>query len=678
MKGHQVAIGGFRLPLSHSHTVHAAPLHHSAPPGSGENKTRNSSSKRWQVGMVVALASPSPAAPSGGRPHPTYKEALTELQDPSGLSRRAIAKYIADHFSGLHSSHEALLSVHLRRLNSQGQLRLVSGNYFLSTEASPPGQKRGRGRPPKPKAAPAPGPKRGRGRPRKNPDLAPSAPIPSFQGPKRGPGRPRKNALVPVASSASPLLGAIAAPPPPSGVKRGRGRPRKNALVLVASSDSALPGAIAPPPPSGVKRGRGRPRKNAPVPMVSSASPLPGAIALPASSGTKRGPGRPRKNALALVPFSSSQLARAIAPPPPYGVKRGRGRPQKNALALVPSSSSPLPRAIAPSPPSGIKRGRGRPRKNPYPVASKLLGVVSVSSTSVVGVKRGRGRPPKLEVTGERKRGRPSEQKMHTESLQFVDAALTKRGPGRPRKEKPLESGDLRAAQMTEGQHEALPAQDASQAGVVQNEVEARSLQSRGSSLTEKTGRGRPRKRPLEAETAETGVAALVVKRGRGRPRKKNPSAGRSTATGLTSSSRIKRGPGRPRKVRPYESGFGGTSVEVSRDLTERRSEKDEDLASEMKGETQGAIFVEAIDTQPADAGYVLVSRGEAANAPVDAIGAMPSVVLGKDASIAPMDAGVAMPGVVSGEDSAFAPMDAGAAMPGVDPIDSNVGTNSH
>ncbi|CAN6178842.1 unnamed protein product [Urochloa humidicola] len=657
--------------------------------------------------MVVAVSSsPSSAAPSDGRTHPTYKEmvvqALTELRDPGGSSRHAIGKYIADHFTGLHSSHEELLSAHLRRLIFQGQLRLVSGNYFLNTEASP--SKRGRGRPPKlkggaPATAPGAGQKRGRGRPRKNSDLASPASIPSSRSPKRGPGRPRKNSPAPAASSASPLAGASASPPP-SGVKRGPGRPRKNPLVPVASSASPPPGVVAPPPPSTVKRGRGRPRKNSLVPLASSASPVPGASVSPTPSGVKRGRGRPRK-----VVSSSGLLPQVAVTPPPSGVKRGRGRPPKNALillassvpqpgaitpplsgvkrgrgrprknnALVPvaSSSSPLSGAIARPSSSRVKRGHGRPRTNSYPVAvtSPLLGVVAVpvSSVSVIGAKRGRGRPPKAGVAGKRKRGRPPtpKEKKQPESVQSADAPLVKRGPGRPRKEKTVESGHLNAAQMSEDRHDALPAQAVDQAGAVQIEVEAGSLQSFGTSLTEKRGRGRPRKRPLETETAETGVAVLAKKRGVGRPRKKNLSGGRSTGSALTASG-IKRGRGRPRKARPFETGPAETAVEVSGNLAEVKLENDDDLASGTKSKPQDVILVEEMDALPADDGCVLVSGG-----------VMPGVVTGEETTIAPMDAGGAIPGVLSGEEAAVAPMDAGAAMPGVDLVESDVGTKSH
>lgn len=595
--------------------------------------------------MVAAVASPSSAAPSAGRPHPTYKEmimqALTELRDPSGSSRSAIASYIADHFSGLHSRHDALLSVHLRSLKSHGQLRLVSGNYFVSTAA----QRQGRGSniPPNPK--PAPGQKRGRGRPRKHADSAPSASTPAFQGAKRGRGRPRKrkSAQDPVASSPSPSpLQGASVPPPPSGVKRGRGRPRKDALVPPPSSSSPLLGGIDPPPPSGIKTGRARPRK-ALVPVRSSFSELLGAVVLPPPSGVKRGRGRPRKSAYPAVA-------------PLVGAEKGPagGQPQRNTTPL-----SPTPATMSHS-------GKSETVRLPKVAVdiSALRGSsmnISASSNSLVGAKRGRGRPPKVVVAGK--------EKMQPESVQSVDASLTKRGRGRPRKEKALESGlmkasqmtegqrealtadqagavqnevedrdlqslgtplterrgrgrprkrpleietakagaakrgrprkektsetgDLKVAQMTEGRHEALPAQAVDQTGPVQNEVEAMILQSLATTpLMEKRSRGRPRKRPLETETAETQVAASVEKRGRGRPRKKNPSAGWSAGTRDTALKGIKRGPGRPRKARPFETESVKTALEVSRDLTEDGPQKDGDLVSGKKADTHGVVW---------------------------------------------------------------------------------------
>uniref|UniRef100_A0A0A9FN16 H15 domain-containing protein n=1 Tax=Arundo donax TaxID=35708 RepID=A0A0A9FN16_ARUDO len=569
--------------------------------------------------MVVAVASPSSAPPAAGRPHPTYKEmvvqALTELRKPGGSSRRAIAMYIADHFSGLPAHHDALLSVHLRRLRSQGIL-LVSGYSYLLSTASP---RQRRGRPPKTasNAAPPLGQKRGPGRPRKNADLASSPPVPVFHGPKRRPGRSRTNA-VPVASSA-----------PLPGVKRGPGRPPKNAIP------------VAPPPPSGVKRGPGRPRRNAgPTSVTPTVMP-----------GGKRRPGRPPKNAPMLAAAPSVTGRQAVAAEP---VEKGRpGRPRKLAVAVATLSG---------------KRRPGRPPK-------------SAVSNSVAGARWGRGRPHKmvmpahssntapampLPIAGTRKRGRPPKEKippgnhvmdkpMQPGFAQSADTALTRRGPGRPRKEKTLGAGNLKAggvvaAQMTEAGVKAQPAQAAEQAEAVQNRSGARHLPLSATPLTEKRGHGRPRKRPLETETTETGVAALVAKRGPGRPRKANPSAARSEETGDVASIGNKRGRGRPkknplagrsaetendasignkggrggaRKDRPFET---EPAVEVSRDLGKGRSGKDEDLVSGKKSETKVVFPGEGMGARSADTGGVLMSGEKAAIGPVEGGGAMSGI----------------------------------------------------
>lgn len=580
-------------------------------------------------------------------------QALTELRDPGGSSRTAIANYIADHFSGLHSRHDALLSVHLRSLRSHGQLRLVSGNYFVSTATQQP----------------APGQKRGRGRPRKIPDLAPSASIPAFQGPKRGRGRPRKNALDPVASSPSPLQGA-SAPPPPSGVKRGRGRPRKDALVPPPSSSSPLPGAIDPPPPSGVKRGRGRPRKSALVPVRSSFSQLLGSIAPPLPSGVKRGRGRPRKNAYpAVAPLVGVEQGPAggqpqrnttpLSPPPATVPHSGKSKPVRpfrvavdvSALrgssmnisacsnSVVGGKEKMQPESVQ-SADASLKRGRGRPRKEKAVESSHLKAAqmtegqqeaLTAQAADQAGAVQNEVEAGDLQSLGtsfteKRGRGRPRKRPLETETAEAgVPASTVKRGRGRPRKEKTLETGDLKVAQMTEGQHEALPAQAVDQGGPMQNEVEARILQSFGTPLMEKRGRGRPRKRPLETETAETQGDALVKKRGRGRPR----------------------------KARRFETGSVETAVQVSRDLTEDGPGKDGDLVSGKKAEAPGVLLVEGIGNGPADAGCLVVSREEV--------------------PIAPMDAGGVL---LSAEGAAIAPMDAGRATPRVGPMD--VGTKSH
>ncbi|KAG8069033.1 hypothetical protein GUJ93_ZPchr0005g14250 [Zizania palustris] len=524
--------------------------------------------------MVIAVASPFSAPATAGRPHPTYKQmilqALTELREPNGSGRRAIAKYILGNFSGLPARHDALLSVHLRRLRSQGLL-LMSGHSYLISASAPtdaPHQRRGRGRPPKignPTFAAAV--KRGPGRPRKN--TAPSLIPVRLPRVRQGPGRPRKNS-VPVASSAAVL-----------GVKRGPGRPRKN---------DASP--VAPPPASGGKRGVGRPRKNA-----TPVAPL-------GSSVAKRAPGRPHENVdapIASPPPSGLKRSRKNATPvvPPaavLGAKRGRGRPPKNASIL---STAPDAKRRAGSPhkvaisvasmPSGKARP-GRPRKAAMPAGKRKPGRPHKSSTagalegssenvviktSVAVARRGRGRPPKamlpalggiaspavpLLVGGKRKRGqtckgrrpgRPTKDKpLQSGSVLPGNTAFTKRGPGRPRKDRPLEAGASVAAKVEAGTIEdgceAEHTQTVGESGSVRNGGEVRGLQSGGASSVEKKGPGRPRKEvPLKTEHRETGIAVLVEKRGRGRPKKEKPSEARPAETGDANN----RGRGTPRPI---------------------------------------------------------------------------------------------------------------------------------
>uniref|UniRef100_A0A0E0A3R5 H15 domain-containing protein n=1 Tax=Oryza glumipatula TaxID=40148 RepID=A0A0E0A3R5_9ORYZ len=385
--------------------------------------------------MVVAVASPSSAPGPGaaGRPHPTYKEArfslrysphpkiilmilraLKELPDPIISSRRAIAKYISDNFSGLPSHHDALLTVHLRRLRSQGLLLMSGHSYLLSTSATA-ARGRGRGRPPKKASSYAPPQKRGPGRPRKNTALFP---VPVLEA-KPGRGRPRKNPL-PVASSTSSSAAAAAAAAATAlslRVKRGPGRPRKNAAAAASP--------VAPPPASPLKRGVGRPRKNA-TPLVK---PGPGR-----PSGFKRGPGRPRKNATPPV-LSVPPTAAAV-----LGVKRGRGRPRKDKPL---QSWSVLSGSAAIT-----KRGPGRPRKKrPLEAGGVVAAQVDTADGGEVGA---------VQNGGENRGPGSPRKEVLLENEPTVSTLVGKRGRGRPKKEKPsaarpAETGDAKSMGIKRG-----------------------------------------------------------------------------------------------------------------------------------------------------------------------------------------------------------------------------------
>lgn len=229
---------------------------------------------------AAAAAAPAAANPTPAQPpvhsHPSYAEmitaAISDLNERNGSSKRAIAKYIETNYSNLPPTHSALLTHHLKRLKSNGQLLMVKHSYKLPRSApvavngafnpafsdpSSAGPKRRPGRPPKPK-----------------PDAVQAA-VPVFDPPLNMNAMP---AVVPATQSQpnvalgpfnGPAPGAPVRgrgrPPKPGGAKRGPGRPPKSGGLTAGS------GAVA--------RGRGRPRKNA----------YPGALA-----ARGKGQGRPR------------------------------------------------------------------------------------------------------------------------------------------------------------------------------------------------------------------------------------------------------------------------------------------------------------------------------------------------------------------------------------------------
>ncbi|XWS22857.1 hypothetical protein CRYUN_Cryun29cG0072000 [Craigia yunnanensis] len=146
-------------------------------------------------------------------------EAIEALNEKDGSNKSAISKHIESTHSDLPGAHSTVLSHHLNKMKQSGQIVMLKNNYSKPDPNAPP--KRGRGRPPKPKAPIPPGtvvsPPRPRGRPPKpkDPFALPKPKITASTGRPRG--RPPKKAKTATA----------AAPSPPPGVKRGRGRPPK-------------------------------------------------------------------------------------------------------------------------------------------------------------------------------------------------------------------------------------------------------------------------------------------------------------------------------------------------------------------------------------------------------------------------------------------------------------------
>ncbi|KAK6127641.1 hypothetical protein DH2020_038620 [Rehmannia glutinosa] len=280
--------------------------------------------------------------------------AITALNERNGSSKRAVAKYIESNYTGLPPTHSALLTHHLKRLKTNGQLTMVKNSYKLPRSApaavngaanavfpdpASTGTKRRPGRPPKPKpgaiqvavpvfpppinvnaapevvpaaelqqnvaigtgsvyvavgpvnGAPVATPTRGRGRP------------PKKVGVKRGPGRPPK--------SGGPTGGSVA---------RGRGRPKS--VAPAAQKSSGRPRG-RPPKPINVVEGL------APGAPVGGVAAAPGGVA--PVTGKRRGR-PPKAGGVAKKPRNLNAVqpkkARRLSGKP-------LGRPKKNASVAV-------------------------------------------------------------------------------------------------------------------------------------------------------------------------------------------------------------------------------------------------------------------------------------------------------------------------------------------------------
>uniref|UniRef100_A0A1J3FQW4 HMG-Y-related protein A n=1 Tax=Noccaea caerulescens TaxID=107243 RepID=A0A1J3FQW4_NOCCA len=325
---------------------------------------------------------PAPVAP----PHPSFVHppysdmictAIAALNEPDGSSKQAISRYIERIYTGIPPAHGALLTHHLRTLKASGILTMVKKSYkfavtppptsvavaaaaasaglepprsdFTSNPvnenqplpdqavtATPLTQKRGRGRPPKPKPEVLV----------QHSDVSQINGKPTWEQNELPISRPEEV----IQAQAQPQT----QPQPP--IKRPPGRPRKDGALPTVKASSSGGMEIAKRrgrPPSG--RAAGRERKPAVVSAPVSVYPY-------VANGGVRRRGRPRR-----VDAGASSVA-AAAPPPPNAViggeqvvvaKRGRGRPPKIGGVI----RKPLKRGY-------FRTGRpvGRPRKN---VASK-------------------------------------------------------------------------------------------------------------------------------------------------------------------------------------------------------------------------------------------------------------------------------------------------------------------
>lgn len=307
--------------------------------------------------------------------------AITALNEPGGSSSRAIAKYIERVYSNLPPGYSSLLTQHLKRMKSSGELVMVKHSYMLPGSAPPPdstpGPKRKPGRPPKGKSEAQPeswapegqanadfqaesvfvsvgldgGPpvpvapaRRGRGRPKKlNSEGKSSGLAPKPQNGGRRPGRPPKSGFV-------PALGVVGRP---------RGRPKRIAPSTGMGKLRGRPKAISAGIAKKLGRPRGRPAKNTLV-MGGSTVGASVAINVPIIDGDARN-----------IPFSGVGIDNVGATNGVLLAPKRRGRPPKlasatNGLLLAAKRRGQLPRSAV----NGIRKPRklsgkplGRPRK---------------------------------------------------------------------------------------------------------------------------------------------------------------------------------------------------------------------------------------------------------------------------------------------------------------------------
>ncbi|BBH04175.1 winged-helix DNA-binding transcription factor family protein [Prunus dulcis] len=351
------------------------------------------------IATTHVAANPTPP-PNPTSNHPPYTEmiyaAIAALKEKDGSSKRAIAKYIERAYSGLPTTHSALLTHHLKRLKSNGLLVMVKKSYKLPrSDASLPPPNASAAAAAATTALPSAGPSRGRGRP---PKTKPILDQPTYF-PTIHTHSPAAQFTTTHSHSPAAQFTTIHSHSPAAQLTR-------------TCSRSPAAHYTATPPFSGL-----------PEPTIQQNSqPMLVALGLvdePAAS-VKRRPGRPRK----VVGVGIGQAGGG-----PVSAKRGRGRPPGSRLPKKRPGRPPKPKSVsAVVGPNGlVKRGRGRPSKAepksvffPYATNVPIMGAFEQNNVpNVVGpqqsLPRPRGRPKKKDAVAAvrvgglvpGKRGRP-------------------------------------------------------------------------------------------------------------------------------------------------------------------------------------------------------------------------------------------------------------------------------
>ncbi|KAH0976026.1 hypothetical protein GBA52_017925 [Prunus armeniaca] len=362
------------------------------------------------IATTHVAANPTPP-PNPTSNHPPYAEmiyaAIAALKEKDGSSKRAIAKYIERAYSGLPTTHSALLTHHLKRLKSNGLLVMVKKSYKLPrSDASLPLPNASAAAATATTALPSAGPSRGRGRP---PKTKPILDQPSLQAPI--PQQPTFQQSIPILQQPN-LQQPIHILQQPN---------LQQSIPIPIPQQPSLQEPVPVPQQPTIQQ---HPHFQAfPEPTIQQNSqPMLVALGLvdePAAS-VKRRPGRPRK----VVGAGIGQAGGG-----PVSAKRGRGRPPGPRLPKKRPGRPPKPKSVsAVVGPNGlVKRGRGRPSKAepksvffPYATNVPIMGAFEQNNVpNVVGpqqsLPRPRGRPKKKDAAAAvrvgglvpGKRGRP-------------------------------------------------------------------------------------------------------------------------------------------------------------------------------------------------------------------------------------------------------------------------------
>ncbi|KAH9623135.1 hypothetical protein KSS87_006465 [Heliosperma pusillum] len=302
---------------------------------------------------IYPIPTPTPQPPPPPQPlpsHPSYAEMITAAiawensqGKESGSSKRAIAKYINRVYTNLPPAHSSLLTHHLKRLKTVGQLVMVKNSYQLPSFANNI-------------------PRSVETSPQFYTDQLGSVPV--SDTPKRKPGRPPKVKI----PESEPVLVVPEPRPEPVSVlgKRRRGRPAKGRSNPAVEVVVPFVAPVAVADVAVVSNGQVVKRRGRPAKVKGVGNGEVKAVAV----GVGRGRGRGRPKGVGMKVGGSNMLAVVAGEK-----KRGWPKGKKRGKKVVNGSVGVV----------GKKRGR----------KPKGLGVGVGVGLGMGGVMKRRGRKPK-------------------------------------------------------------------------------------------------------------------------------------------------------------------------------------------------------------------------------------------------------------------------------------------